>query len=1010
MPLEDFFTLTEMKDGLATLARVEELVGVMKKEEENIIKNAGDAARQWSTVASILAATENKECLNYFIQLDGLLFLDQWLQEAQKWSDDTSDNYLAEPIDAILGALEKLPLGNKQSTASGIGLTVKHLLGHKCSKVQEKARALFCSWNQVQDKRTNYQDGEEGEACLGDEPLFSPDVKKSSEGGHRRSPVLDVLHFKENADEVNSAGEPAGSELQHSNTTKSSGFSQQDETNDVHVPKSDENIPPIISNQTGGNGSSGEAKPLGCSPISNTCQEILAIANESSPNQVDSNEKSSEVQEPNDIIDCMEKLDAKMNVMECSSNNVGEKETCDNSSFSKPKEIVSMAACSVNDQKSVIEASVPYDNDTKEVESCSRQKGSADLGSGDGAHEFQLKNDKVDCEMLTCSRNIDDLKHEGKVGEGHTEALQDLSSNGCTSRMIGSSENSLDGKAAFSDDDVKDPDSRSNSEASDGESSGIPSDFLKPMMDTLDSNGMCKGNSDMELDYGVDDALEVARQVAKEVEREVVDYRGPFCGSSPDKNSVDEIMQFGSPHPMHVKQDELVMENLDEVKVEPSTKRDLHGDHYSPEMKRLRISDNAGDKPGDGGEESELPASTAGAQELVGEVEKNKCDFDLNEDVYKNEIECYAIPMANQQVRLSAPIPVVAASKGTAGFPSAPLHFEGEMGWRGSASTSAFRPAFPRKTQDSGERASLVEGSSNGSKMKRSFPKIDLNVVDKDEDIGADPASTKEIPTLDLNCIGDSDDACPFPSTSDWRVNGTFHHQNGHGSQSQASSSLPKQPLMRDFDLNDNLLSVDTLSSQDRQLNLHKSSFQEVNGYGSFKLNDPISSIMGSRVDAHWQESFHQTRSFLQNGWGEEPAMGADSVRLSNGSGAQPPLTYAPTLLQASGYNDLTREPSTSFPLHMYGFTSSVHPMVDSRGATFIPQILGSSAPISSPSYSKPPFLMSLTSAPTSLTEVAVTRSDLDLNSGMASVDGENSEMGNLRQFFSHGHGLWTSR
>ncbi|XP_058101087.1 uncharacterized protein LOC131245559 [Magnolia sinica] len=76
--------------------------------------------------------------------------------------------------------------------------------------------------------------------------------------------------------------------------------------------------------------------------------------------------------------------------------------------------------------------------------------------------------------------------------------------------------------------------------------------------------------------------------------------------------------------------------------------------------------------------------------------------FDLNEDVQTEEVECSeksvtTTPSSCHVTNLSAPIPVVATSRGLACLPTTPLQFEGELGWRGSAATSAFRPA---KTHD----------------------------------------------------------------------------------------------------------------------------------------------------------------------------------------------------------------------------------------------------------------------------------------------------------------------
>lgn len=85
MKLEDFFTLTEMSNGLTTPSRVQELLSIMQKERECDVKNAGEITKQWSAVASTIAATENKECLELFIQLDGLSFIQCWLRDALRF-------------------------------------------------------------------------------------------------------------------------------------------------------------------------------------------------------------------------------------------------------------------------------------------------------------------------------------------------------------------------------------------------------------------------------------------------------------------------------------------------------------------------------------------------------------------------------------------------------------------------------------------------------------------------------------------------------------------------------------------------------------------------------------------------------------------------------------------------------------------------------------------------------------------------------------------------------------
>ncbi|KAJ7967170.1 Transcription factor IIS [Quillaja saponaria] len=147
MMLEDFFTLTEMKDGLTAQSRVEELVMIMRKESSSVVKSFAEVARQWSAVAGALAATKSQDCLQFFVQLDGLLYLNIWLQEAQRCSDQSSLFAVEESLTALLEALEKLPTDHKQLKSSGIATTVSNLCSHNNPSIQDQARGLFSGWN-----------------------------------------------------------------------------------------------------------------------------------------------------------------------------------------------------------------------------------------------------------------------------------------------------------------------------------------------------------------------------------------------------------------------------------------------------------------------------------------------------------------------------------------------------------------------------------------------------------------------------------------------------------------------------------------------------------------------------------------------------------------------------------------------------------------------------------------------------------------------------------------------
>ncbi|KAF6174349.1 hypothetical protein GIB67_040842 [Kingdonia uniflora] len=180
MTLEDFFTLNEMKDGLTVLSRVEEMVCMMQKEKDVTVRNIGEAARQRSTVATTLASTENQDIVEHFIKLGGLQFLDRWLQEAQNYNLDTSESHhVEESIGALLAALEKLPIDNDVSASSGIRVTVENLIRHKNLGIQKNARALFDSWNPVQENGVDHRDENESErGCLEYPAINSPLLKE----------------------------------------------------------------------------------------------------------------------------------------------------------------------------------------------------------------------------------------------------------------------------------------------------------------------------------------------------------------------------------------------------------------------------------------------------------------------------------------------------------------------------------------------------------------------------------------------------------------------------------------------------------------------------------------------------------------------------------------------------------------------------------------------------------------------------------------------------------------
>ncbi|XP_010246826.1 PREDICTED: uncharacterized protein LOC104590021 [Nelumbo nucifera] len=997
MTLEDFFTLTEMKDGLTAPARVEELVSMIK-ENDLPGKNVREAARQWCTVASTLAATENKDCLNRFIHLDGLHFLNQWLHEVQKFSNDKSDSSAEESVTALLGALEKLPIDKEKSVSSGIGVTVNHLFSHHSFKVQDRARALIDGWNQGRQNEASNKDAEKNEACLNDN--VSPSGEIAVESGCLEQTVLNVTPFRGYADEDNHIVEPSGRESQLS---RSSDSSHSQSLKDIKLPMSGNQGISQNSSPLEGDELPGDA--LGSSVMEDSslprADGTISPGACTSPGPVEVDvRKSLDVSELKGFTDDKKEIDIP--------DDLG-KDVSSVSASLGPEYVSSTDAAAA--QKSVVELSVPTGFDAKEMKLCPKKISptTSTCLDSDVVTLSEPKRGLVDCGVVKHSRSTMDIKSRGQAGECISNVSEDLSGNGYISRKTEGSQISFCRKEDIDPTkDLKDFSGESSLKVGKGEELALHADVSQQTIDadvsrqTIDTEGsdkVDKRKSEMDLEYGVDDALEVARQVAKEVEQEVVDYREPLCSSSSENNSEGGVVQHSSLDSINGEQDQSTMGPQNEV----PTGQNLCAVASSPNgREHLICSDNGDRKSEDCMQDMEISQVTEAAQEPNSTTEKDIYEFDLNKEVCSEEMDRPMTP-------ISAPKPIVAASKAaiTAGMSVAPLHFEGALGWKGSAATSAFRPPSPRRTLD-GEKTPSVEGSSYSSKQRQDVLDIDLNVAEVDDEGVTDTALMKQMPVssgllsgesstevsskraerlkLDLNRVDENEDA---PS-SDWRMDekSPYHHCNGNQSPSPSSASSSRQPSMRNIDLNDSFSVFD--DSHDRRAEM-KSTSQG--------MNDPVISIMGTKVEVNRKEFLPPSQSFLPNGQVAEYVMGTNSASLGSGIAAYPVMTYthAPPVFS---YNGLTVGPSVSLSPAMYG-PGSVPYMVDSRGNPVAPQVVGS--PVPGPSYSQPSFIMNMPGPPSGLNGVGPSHSSLDLNSGLTTVEGENRELGGSRQLFIQG-------
>ncbi|XP_042494208.1 uncharacterized protein LOC122073651 [Macadamia integrifolia] len=975
MKLEDFFTLTEMKDGLTALARVEELVSIMQKEKDSVVKNVVEAARQWSTVASTLAATESKDCLDLFVRLDGLCYLGRWLQEVDKCSDDISDSFAEESITALLAALEKLPIDKDRLISSGINATVKDLFGHKSTMVQDGARTLFDGWNQVREEDADHQDIEKDGAC--------PEVEDADhqESGCPEQSDASVLPLMGGADEDKHLVEPSGDELQRPQSSDGShSCSVEDVKFNVSTNQQTSLIPSKQEDEDGSHGYPLQSQsimeetlsdPAGSAASTGTCSSPVLL-------NVNAEGKSLDIPELKEAPEDAKETDGVKGIQDKS----GREETSAVSTSLAPKSI----STTISDLQSVMETAA-------KVTLVSEVKGV----SGDD-------------ESLKPSRSTGEIETTGQGAECLSNDLQDLTSDGHNlnrEKILETSFCRIEDVGAGSN--IKDLAGESSSKVGRREELAIPADVPKLEMDVKTSEKIEKRKLEMELDYGVDDALEVAWQVAKEVEREVVDNREPFCSSSSEKNS-EGVVQPGSPDSINDK-DQLMTDPLDDV---PAGQNLSCGASSSRGEEHLRSSKDIDLKPENCKQDLESSQLTEAAQELAGSGEREPCGFDLNEEVCSEE-------MASPSTPSSVPITVATTKAPASGTPVVPLHFGGNLGWKGSAVNSAFRPPAPRRTPD-GEKTLSVEGSNHSSKCRQDVLDIDLNVAGADDDGVTDPALAKQIPEssslpsgessvevssrragrlmLDLNRSGDNEDA----PLSDSRTEGQFlyHDRNGHRSPSPASSSSSRQPPVRNIDLNDSPSFFDDTYGQQHRLGILPS--QDMNAHGGFQVDDHFISIMGKKVEVNRKDCAPQTHSFIPNGQVGE-SMEAGMARSGGSVVAPSAMTQTALPSRLFGYGSLTAGPSTAVSPAVYG-PSNVPYMVDSRGAPVLLQIMGSPT-TDAPSYSRASFFTTnMTGMQSGLNGVGPSQSGFDLNSGVMMVENSvNREAGGLRQLFVQGQG-----
>ncbi|XP_058778705.1 uncharacterized protein LOC131652765 [Vicia villosa] len=406
-----------------------------------------------------------------------------------------------------------------------------------------------------------------------------------------------------------------------------------------------------------------------------------------------------------------------------------------------------------------------------------------------------------------------------------------------------------------------------------------------------------------------------------------------------------------------------------------------------------------------------------------------KLDFDLNEgypveDVGQGDIVRPEEPISSSAVHVPCPLPfpipslsgafhasitVASAAKGPVVPPENPLRSKGELGWKGSAATSAFRPAEPRKNAEMlSNTVDIPSVDTTSVKQDRAPLDFDLNVADEISFEDVAYRGSLESGTHDRSSVGFDLDLNRLDETP----------EAGSFSMGKMDIPLPsKQPSLssglsnggsvsRDFDLN-NGPGLDEVSTEVPTRTLQ------------MKSTIPFSSsVHGTRTNnaefGNYSSWFPPGNSYsaitvppILTGRGEQSYVGGSGTqRIIGSTGSTPfsPEIYRGPVLSSSpavAYPPSTPFPypgfpfETNFPLSSNAFSGCSTPFMDSTNVpglcfpTMPSQPIGPGGVVSS-TYPRP-YVMSLPGGTSNV--IPDSRKwgsqSLDLNSGPGVTDTE---------------------
>ncbi|XP_055831451.1 uncharacterized protein LOC129900490 [Solanum dulcamara] len=383
---------------------------------------------------------------------------------------------------------------------------------------------------------------------------------------------------------------------------------------------------------------------------------------------------------------------------------------------------------------------------------------------------------------------------------------------------------------------------------------------------------------------------------------------------------------------------------------------------------------------------------------------------------------------------LPASITVAAAAKGPFVPPEDLLRVKGEFGWKGSAATSAFRPAEPRKPPDMHSSAmtiSVTEAST--SKHGRPPLDIDLNVADERvfEDVNSQDCAlaigsavdhiTNLVSSknkcsgspslrsfggldLDLNRVDEPNDVGQCSLSSSHRLEGVVFP-----ARASSSGVLPTVEVRRDFDLNNGPGVDDSNAEQPLFHQSHQGNMRSQINACSLRMNNPEMGNLSSWFAPGNSYSTMTIPSLLPDR-GEQPPFpiippGAPRMLGASASGSPfTPDVFRGSVLSSSPAMPFPAAPfqypvfpfGTTFPLPSgtYAVGSTSYIDSSSGGRLFTPPVNSQLLGAVSPQFPRP-YVVSLPDANSNgATDHNRKRSrqGLDLNAGPGAVDLEGKE------------------